>query len=122
MPAVKSVTQDSLLRAPGGMNAFEHKIDNGTRVQYIMIPGATTLSFVYAKLAGKFYDVPGIRLGYICADEFRTRKDIANVANLIAGKLGLDVSPEVNHEHVYNDEGLPDDLRKVVQELTSLNS
>jgi len=110
LPASKEVIETAVLRPPNKLTPFE-KIENGTKVLYVMEPGATTLAYVFRKLAHDFYDMPGDRQDNIVGQEFRTRANIVEAAETLFKELGLDVKRELFVRFTYTDEGFPKDFK-----------
>ncbi|MCE9508421.1 MAG: hypothetical protein K8R48_08965 [Alphaproteobacteria bacterium] len=114
LPADPAVIKAALLRPPLQLTPFE-KID-GDSVAYIMEPGATTLAYVFRKLAHTFYDAPEDRRGYIVEDCFRSRDAILEAAKRLFSDLGAGQPPEDLLEYyVLTDAGFPDDFRQELE-------
>lgn len=114
LPADPGVILNALLRPPMQLTPFE-KIDGDT-VIYIMEPGATTLSYVYRKLAHTFYDAPENRKAYIVDDAQRQRQAVLLAGRYVIEKLALGpVSAQTLAQLAYSDDGFPDDFRREVE-------
>jgi hypothetical protein len=114
LPADPAVIKTALLRPPLQLTPFE-KID-GDSVAYIMEPGATTLAYVFRKLAHTFYDAPEDRRGYIVEDCFRSRAAILEAAQRLFSDLNAGPPPEDLLEYyVLTDAGFPDDFRQELE-------
>jgi hypothetical protein len=110
LPADPETIRQALLRPPMQLTPFE-KIE-GDKVVYIMEPGATTLAYVFRKLAHTFYDAPEDRRGYIVEDCFRSREAILEAAKRLFSDLGLGAPPaRLLEDYVLTDAGFPDDFR-----------
>lgn len=110
LPASREVIETAALRPPNKPTPFE-KIDGGKKVVYVMEPGATTLAYVFRKLAHDFYDMPGDRQENIVGKIFRTRDNIVEAAEELFRELGLEVKTELFKYLVTTDEGFPKDFR-----------
>jgi hypothetical protein len=114
LPADPSVIKTALLRPPLQLTPFE-KIEGDT-VAYIMEPGATTLAYVFRKLAHTFYDAPEDRRGYIVEDCFRSRDSILEAARRLFSELGAGPPPsDLLEYYVLTDAGFPDDFRQELE-------
>ncbi|MFN8609781.1 MAG: hypothetical protein U0931_19735 [Vulcanimicrobiota bacterium] len=111
LPADPEVIKGSLMRAPNTITPFERLVNDETKVEYIMEPGATTLAYVYRKAAGNFYDMPGMRMENIVGSKFRTQEFISHCAKKLAAGLGLDVPHDKIDEFARDDTGMPGDFR-----------
>jgi hypothetical protein len=111
LPADPDVIKGSLMRAANTITPFEQLVNNETKVEYIMEPGATTLAYVYRKAAGNFYDMPGMRMENIVGAKFRTQDFIAHCAKKLAAGLGLEVPHDKIDEFARDDTGMPGDFR-----------
>ncbi len=114
LPALRSVIEKAVLREAGTLTPFETIVDVNN-VHYVMEPGATTLRYVYRKLAHDFYDMPGERVDNIVAPDYRTEANILKAAEHLFGALGLKVDLKKFTELVSTDEGLPGDFRATVE-------
>lgn len=115
LPADPAVIRAAFLRPPEALTPFE-KIEDDT-VVYIMEPGATTLAYVFRKLAHTFYDTPEDRRDYIVEDGTRERAAIADVAKKFFAALGLGPVPAALLEaYAATDKGFPDDFRREVED------
>lgn len=115
LPAAIDVIERAMYRSPNTITPFEQIEDGNRRVTYVMEPGATTLAYVFRKLAHDFYDQPSERINYIVSPEYRTQENITEAAVDICRALGI----EVNHErlsHLTNtDDGFPADFRRTLE-------
>lgn len=111
LPADPDVIKGSLMRAANTITPFEQLVNNETKVEYVMEPGATTLAYVYRKAAGNFYDMPGMRMENIVGSKFRTQDFIAHCAKKLAAGLGLEVPHDKIDEFSRDDTGMPGDFR-----------
>lgn len=115
LPADRSVIAKAMQRPPGELTPFE-RIDDGRRVVYFTEPGATTLAYVFRKLAHTFYDVPDDRKAYIVTEDLRTREAIIEAAQTLFRALGVEVPAQKLRDYVNTDEGLPDAFRHELNE------
>lgn len=113
LPASKKVIEEAVLRPPMQLTPFEN-IESGNKVKYVMEPGATTLAYVFRKLAHDFYDMPGERLDNIVGQSARTRENIVEVAEKLFSELGLNVKHELMMKYAFTDKGFPDDFRETL--------
>jgi hypothetical protein len=114
LPADPETIRQALLRPPRLLTPFE-KIEGNT-VVYIMEPGATTLAYVFRKLAHTFYDAPEDRRDYIVEDCFRSRDAILEAAQRLFSDLGLGAPPvRLLEDYVLTDAGFPDDFRQELE-------
>lgn len=114
LPALKSVIEKAILREAGVLTPFETIVD-GKTVHYVMEPGATTLRYVFRKLAHDFYDMPGERFDNIVAPEYRTEANIIKASTHLFEVLGINADPAKFAALVATDEGLPADFRATVE-------
>ena len=114
LPADPRVIVQALFRPPMQLTPFE-KIE-GQTVVYIMEPGATTLSYVYRKLAHTFYDAPDQRKDYIVDVAARQRAAVLEAGRFVLKELGLaDPNAQCLIDYAYSDLGFPDDFRREVE-------
>jgi hypothetical protein len=113
LPAAPDVIERAILRPPKQLTPFE-AIVGGKKVSYVMEPGATTLAYVYRKLAHDFYDMPGERIDNIVAPSFRTRENIVEAAETVFKTLGLPVDNQRFQHFVSTDAGFPEDFRNTL--------
>jgi hypothetical protein len=115
LAAESGVVRDAILRPPMLLTAFE-KIEGNT-VTYIMEPGATTLAYVYRKLAHTFYDRPEKRAETIVDTPSRNRAAIAEAAKELYADLGLgEVPVDKIDAYTWTDEGFPDDFKRTLED------
>lgn len=113
LPAASDVIERALLRPPNMLTPFENIVE-GNKVVYVMEPGATTLAYVYRKLAHDFYDMPAERINNIVAPEFRTRENVVQAAEDLSRALGLSVNSNILERYTITDEGFPNDFRNTL--------
>ncbi|MEO0336839.1 MAG: hypothetical protein AAF202_10610, partial [Pseudomonadota bacterium] len=116
LAATERVVREGLLRPPNLITPFEELNDDRSVVTYIMEPGATTLAYVFRKLAHDFYDMPGDRLDNIVAPHFRTREKIVEASKRISETLGFRIPDEVLEYFVSTDQGFPKDFKQTLKE------
>lgn len=121
LPAHPAVIRQAMLRPPRQLTPFE-RIEGDT-VVYIMEPGATTLAYVFRKLAHTFYDAPEDRRDYIVTDAFRSRAAVLEAAERLFADLKLGPVPyETLSAYVETDAGFPDDFkRELVADIACRN-
>jgi hypothetical protein len=110
LPPTMDVIENALSRHPGKRTPFE-RLEQEKKVFYVMEPGASTLAYVFRKLAHDFYDQPEDRYDYIVAPQYRTREHIVTAAIQLSHSLNLHFENDVFLEYVSNDYGLPKDFR-----------
>ncbi len=114
LAALPELIQEAILRKAGVRTPFE-RIDKGRKVVYLMESGATTLAYVYRKLAHDFYDMPADRFSNIVEPEFRTYEYIANAAKVLFEKLGIKIDKTEIDRLLKDDTGLPADFNSTLQ-------
>ncbi len=120
LTADPDVIAKTLMRPPNAPSPVESM--NGNQVQYQMENGATTLAFVYRKIAGNFYDMEGMRNNFIIGHDRRTRECVAQAALIMSEKIGLSgVHADKVKEYTQNDEGLPSGFLATVKEFMERN-
>ncbi len=112
LAAAPDVVRTAVLRPPNLITPFE-RID-GAVVSYVMEPGATTLAYVFRKLAHDFYDMPGARLDNIVGSAFRTRENIIEAAETLMRALEAPFNHEVLAYFVSTDVGFPKDFKSTI--------
>lgn len=106
LAADPEVIRTALLRAPNTRTPNE--VIRGNSISYNMEKGATTVAFVYRKLAGDFYDMQAMRMNTIVAADKRSQSHVTQGALALANQLQLeDISPDMVREYTVNDEGFP---------------
>lgn len=116
LAADPAVIKAALLRPAGHRTPFEI-IKNGNTVQYFMEPGATTLAFVFRKLAHAFYDTPEERKDYIVNRDYRTRKLIFESSMPLFKMLDMNEGQLKTLEtSISTDEGFPEGFKKEIME------
>lgn len=114
LPATPDCLRRALLRPPSQLTPFE-RIEGDT-VVHIMEPGATTLAYVFRKLAHTFYDTPEDRKGYIVDDAARSRQAVAQMAAKLFSLLSLGAVPAgLLARLAATDAGFPDDFRRELE-------
>ncbi|MGE4233235.1 MAG: hypothetical protein AB7F43_07905 [Bacteriovoracia bacterium] len=113
LAATPEIVKTAVLRPPNLITPFE-RIE-GSTVQYIMEPGATTLAYVFRKLAHDFYDMPGVRLDNIVAEQYRTRERIVEAAETLFSALGFSVRRDILEYFVSTDQGFPADFKQTIK-------
>ncbi|GEM_PF-2187277 len=111
LPANPNMMAEAILRPPMLRTPFE-RIEDDT-VVYFMEPGATTLAYVFRKLAHTFYDTPDQRFAALGDDAARSRWEIVkaavNVYRTISDDPITDEALVRNLEQlVATDEGFPE--------------
>ncbi len=124
LPAHPDVILEALLRRPFESTKYflnEKHVDG--KVQYSLDPAATILCFVYWKLAGDFYDTPGMRIAGLGAEEFRERGFIAQAAIELLENMkipNIEKLKEIVVAQAQDDSGLPQTFRAGVRKKLEL--
>lgn len=114
LPAAPDVIEKAVLRPPSLLTPFEEIIGE-KRIRYVMEPGATTLAYVYRKLAHDFYDMPAERINNIVSPEFRTRENIIEAAEAVFSALDLPLRRDLFDRFINTDEGFPQDFKNTLE-------
>jgi hypothetical protein len=115
LSADRSVIKKALMRAPNTPTPSESM--TGNKIHYNMEEGATTLAFVYRKIAGDFYDMEGMRNNFIIAHDRRTQKHVVEAAFTMNQQLNLGADLDMMNEYTRNDEGFPEGFLQSVKEF-----
>ena len=114
LAALPSIIEEAILRKAGVLTPFE-RIDNDRKVVYVMEPGASTLAYVFRKLAHDFYDMPGDRFNNIVEPEFRTYEHILEATVELMKGLGLQPNREQLNDLLKQDTGFPQAFNETLQ-------
>ena len=111
LPPKKEVIEKAVMRPAGHRTPFE--MIQGNTVKYVMEPGATTLAYTFRKLAHTFYDSPEKRDSSLLDDSKRTRTGVADAAEGLFEKLGMEKIPKsIIQSYTNTDAGFPDAFKK----------
>jgi len=112
LAAAPDIMKAGVLRPPKMITPFEQM--DGLVVSYVMEPGATTLAYVFRKLAHTFYDRPNARMDKIVDPAYRTRAYIVEIAAALFEAFGFQVNLQTLKYYVSTDEGLPSLFRQTI--------
>lgn len=115
LAASRDIIAQAIQRAAGTQTPFE-RIEGGNKVVYFNEPGATTLAYVFRKLAHTFYDVPQDRKAFIVTEDLRTREAIVDASRALLTSLQVEVSDTLLRHQISTDEGLPEAFRRELSE------
>lgn len=111
LAAMPDILEEALLRAAGVLTPFE-QIEKGKKVVYVMEPGASTMAYVFRKLAHDFYDMPGDRFSNVVDPKYRNYEFILEAAVEMLKELGMRADRAKLEDLLKQDTGLPKDFFK----------